>query len=310
MVRRQPRLVGTAEEAVGMTGGLAAGGWLVTGAGGMLGVDLVERLRSEGERVIALARRDLDVCDAAAVAAAVEGHRPAVVVNCAAWTRVDDAESQERAALAVNGTAVRGLASACDTVGAVLVQPSTDYVFDGRAAAPYAETAGTAPINAYGRSKLAGERAVLEGGSGYVVRTAWLYGAHGGNFVRTMVRLAAEREHLDVVDDQVGQPTWTRDLAERIVALVRSGAPGGIYHGTNSGSTTWCGLAREIFTLLGLDPGRVRPTTSDRFPRPAPRPAYSVLGHQGWAAAGLPPMRPWEEALRDAWPALLTMSGQ
>ncbi|TDD75379.1 SDR family oxidoreductase, partial [Actinomadura rubrisoli] len=162
-----------------------------------------------------------------------------------------------------------------------------------------------APVNAYGRTKLAGERAVLGYEHGYVVRTAWLYGAHGPNFVRTMARLAGERDSVEVVDDQVGQPTWTGDLAARIVELAGAeAAPAGIYHGTNGGRTSWFGLAREVFTLLGLDPERVRPTTSDRFPRPAARPAFSVLGHGRWARAGLAPMRGWREALHAAWPSL------
>ncbi|RFS84673.1 dTDP-4-dehydrorhamnose reductase [Actinomadura spongiicola] len=279
--------------------------WLVTGAGGMLGTDLVARLNgAAGEKTVGLRRGDLDVTDAAAVRDVLRAHRPATVVNCAAWTAVDDAEAHEDAALAVNGTAVEALAAGCAEIGASLVQISTDYVFDGTGDAPYREDDRTAPANAYGRTKLAGERAALAYERGYVVRTAWLYGAHGPNFVRTMMRLAGERDHLDVVDDQTGQPTWSGDLAERIVELVGSGAPPGVYHGTNAGRTTWCGLAREIFTLLGLDPARVRATTTDRFPRPAPRPAFSVLGHDRWAAAGLPPMRDWRDALRAAWPLL------
>ena len=179
-------------------------------------------------------------------------------------------------------------------------------LFRSDAGAPYAEDAPVNPINAYGRSKLAGERAVLETlpGTGYVVRTAWLYGEHGKNFVSTMLRLAGERETVDVVDDQLGQPTWSLDLARRLVELGASDAPSGVYHGTSSGQSTWYGLAREIFALAGLDADRVRPTTSDRFVRPAKRPAYSVLGHRRWAAAGLPPMRNWKEALREALPGL------
>ena len=167
------------------------------------------------------------------------------------------------------------LARACAGHGARLLHVSTDYVFAGDAATPYAEDAPTDPINAYGRSKLAGERAVarLLPETGYVVRTAWLYGAHGRNFVTTMLGLAATREHLDVVDDQQGQPTWSYALATRLVALADAAlagrAPAGIYHGTCTGRTTWYGLARAAFTLAGLDPDRVRPTTSDRFPRPA-----------------------------------------
>jgi dTDP-4-dehydrorhamnose reductase len=270
----------------------------------MLGSELVTRLRAANTEVVALTHADLDLRDHEAVRAAVREHAPATVVNCAAWTAVDDAEEQERAALALNGDAVRVLAAACRSSGARLVQLSTDYVFDGAGTEPYAEDAPTAPVNAYGRTKLAGERAVLESGDGYVVRTAWLYGAYGPSFVRTMMRLAAERETVTVVDDQYGQPTWTGDLADRIIGLVRSGAPAGVYHGTNTGRTTWYGLAREVFTLLGLDPGRVLPTTSEAFPRPAPRPANSVLGHERWAEAGLPPLRDWRAALHEAWPRL------
>ncbi|QKW34066.1 dTDP-4-dehydrorhamnose reductase [Actinomadura sp. NAK00032] len=278
--------------------------WLVTGAGGMLGTDLVARLRADGAECVAAGRDVLDVTDPAAVRAALRRHRPATVVNCAAWTAVDDAEAREDDALAVNGAAAAALAEGCAGTGAALIQISTDYVLDGAGSEPYPEDAVPAPVNAYGRTKLAGERAVLGYERGYVVRTAWLYGAHGPNFVRTMMRLAAERDGVEVVDDQVGQPTWTGDLAARVVALAGSGAPPGVYHGTNAGRTTWYGLAREVFTLLGLDPGRVRPTTSDRFPRPAARPAFSVLGHDRWAAAGLPPMRDWRAALHAAWPAL------
>jgi len=185
-----------------------------------------------------------------------------------------------------------------------MIHVSTDYVFAGDAREPYAEDAPTAPRTVYGRSKRDGERAVLETlpGSAYVVRTAWLYGPRGSNFVRTILRLAAERETLDVVDDQWGQPTSARDLAARLVALGGSDAPAGIYHGTNSGATTWHGFAREVFRLSGLDPERVRATTSTGVVRPARRPAYSVLGHRGWARAGLEPMRPWADALADALP--------
>ncbi|MBB5788435.1 dTDP-4-dehydrorhamnose reductase [Jiangella mangrovi] len=277
--------------------------WLVTGAAGMLGRDMVAVLG--GADVTALTRAGLDVTDAEAVDRAVAGHD--VVVNAAAWTDVDGAESAEAAATAVNGTGPAHLAAACARHGARLVQISTDYVFDGVASAPYAEDAPTAPRSAYGRSKLAGEQAVLTTlpDAGWVVRTAWLYGEHGGNFVKTMARLAAERDTLDVVDDQRGQPTWSMDVATRVVDLVRADAPAGVYHATSSSETTWFGLARAVFTHLGLDPERVRPTTTDKFPRPAPRPAYSVLGHDGWKLAGLPPLRPWDEALAAAAPVVL-----
>jgi dTDP-4-dehydrorhamnose reductase len=273
--------------------------WLVTGAAGMLGHDLVAAL---GDReVTALGHKDLDITDPSAVAAAVAGHD--VVVNAAAWTAVDDAEAREADAFAVNALGPAHLAAACARAGARLVQVSTDYVFAGDAATPYAEQAPVGPRSAYGRTKAAGEwaaRAALPDAT-YIVRTAWLYGAHGGNFVKTMIRLAAERDTVDVVADQRGQPTWSWDVARQIVALVDAGAPAGAYHATSAGETTWFGLTRRIFELLGADPERVRPTTTDRFPRPAPRPAFSVLGHGAWRAAGLAPIRDWQAALDQAF---------
>lgn len=288
----------------------APAGWLVTGAGGMLGQDVLARLAEAGERATAMDRAALDLTDAAAVRRALERHRPAVVVNCAAWTAVDDAETREAEALAVNGDGPARLADACARTGAVLLHVSTDYVFAGDATAPYAEDAPTAPRSAYGRTKLAGERAVLNTlpDRGYVVRTAWLYGTGGANFVRTMIRLEGQREKLDVVDDQRGQPTWSADLAGLLLALGRGAlagtAPPGVYHGTSSGETTWYGLTREIFRLLGADPDRVHPTTSEAFVRPAPRPAYSVLGHDRFAAAGVAPLRDWRAALAEAFPRI------
>jgi dTDP-4-dehydrorhamnose reductase len=276
--------------------------WLVTGAGGMLGRDLVKVLASAaGVEVTAATHADLDITDASAVRDAVAGHD--VVVNTAAYTDVDGAEADEATATALNGKAVGGLAEACAAAGARLIQPSTDYVFAGDGTVPYPEDAPTAPLNAYGRSKLAGERAVLSRlpGTGYVVRTAWLYGEHGRNFVATMLRLATERDTVDVVDDQRGQPTWTVALAHQIVALgTAADAPAGIYHGTSSGETTWYGLARAVFAFAGHDPDRVRPTTSDTYARPARRPAYSVLGHDRWKLAGIASQPDWADSLRTA----------
>jgi len=280
--------------------------WLVTGAGGMLGQDVLARLDRAGERYVALDRKALDLTDADAVTAAVTEHRPDIVVNCAAWTAVDDAETREAEALAINGDGPRHLADACARTGAVLLHVSTDYVFAGDATTPYAEDAPTAPRSAYGRTKLAGEKAVLGFERGYVVRTAWLYGTGGPNFVRTMIKLEGVKDTLDVVDDQRGQPTWSADLAGLLVDLglgaLAGTAPAGVYHGTNSGETTWHGFTQEIFRLLGADPDRVRPTTSEAFVRPAPRPAYSVLGHGRFAEAGIEPLRDWRTALTEAFP--------
>ncbi|MFI8822535.1 dTDP-4-dehydrorhamnose reductase [Streptomyces sp. NPDC053431] len=278
--------------------------WLITGAAGMLGRDLAEVLAEAGADVTALTRAELDITDAEAVRAAVAGHD--VVVNAAAWTDVDGAETEEAAATRINGEGPRVLAAACAESGAVLLQVSTDYVFPGDATEPYRHDAPTSPVNAYGRGKLAGERAVAEllPERGYVVRTAWLYGAHGRNFVSTMLGLAEQRETVDVVDDQRGQPTWTRALARQLrdlgEAAVAGRAPAGVYHGTASETATWFDLARAAFELTGLDPERVRPTTSEKFVRPARRPSYSVLAHERWAEAGVAPQPHWRDQLTEA----------
>ncbi|MGV8970440.1 MAG: dTDP-4-dehydrorhamnose reductase [Microbacteriaceae bacterium] len=275
--------------------------YLLTGAAGMLGRDLQSAL--SGRFVTALTRTELDITDASAVADAVAGHD--VIINAAAYTRVDDAETHEAEATAINAHGAGNLARAAAKIGATLVQYSTDYVFDGTATQPYAEAAPFAPRTAYGRSKAAGETLVLalNPERSHIIRTAWLYGAHGPNFAATMLRLAAERDTLSVVSDQIGQPTWTADLAAQTVALLDSRATSGIWHGTNSSQASWCDFARAIFAEAGLDPERVLPVSSEQFVRPAPRPAYSVLGHDGWKAAGLPPMREWRSALRAAFAA-------
>ncbi len=278
--------------------------WIVTGAGGMLGTDLVALLRDRGAHVTALGRQDLDVTDPAQVAERVRDVD--VVVNCAAWTAVDDAEGLEDEAFSLNAVAPQLLARAARLAGARMVHLSTDYVFAGDASRPYAESAALAPRSAYGRTKAAGEWAVrVECPDHLVVRTAWLYGAHGACFPRTMARLAGEREELTVVADQVGQPTWTADLADLVVRLVDAGAPAGTYHGTSSGETSWHGFTREIVRTLGKDPAMVQPTTSADFPRPAPRPAYSVLGHDALLAAGVEPIGHWAERWTVAAPEVL-----
>jgi len=277
-----------------MTGGRV----LVTGGGGMLGQDLAQAL--EGRDATILARAQLDITDPAAVDAAVEGHD--VVVNAAAYTRVDDAESDEAAALAINGTGAGNLAAAAARHGATIIQVSTDYVFDGSATSPYDEDAPIAPRSAYGRTKAEGERLVaLENPDRHIiVRTAWLYGAGGPNFARTMLRLAKDHETVSVVTDQVGQPSWTADVAASIVRLIDADIERGIFHATNAGSASKFDFARAVFEVAGLDPSRVHPTDSAAFVLPAPRPAYSVLGHGTWAAAGLAPLRDWREALEAA----------
>ncbi|MCQ9132201.1 dTDP-4-dehydrorhamnose reductase [Streptomyces hilarionis] len=284
-------------------------GWLVTGADGMLGREVVARLTARRTPLLAAGHAQLDIADRDDVQDALDRYRPAAVVNCAAWTDVDGAETHEREALAVNGHGPARLAEGCRGRGTVLLHVSTDYVFPGDGARPYTETDAPGPRTAYGRTKLAGEQAVLASlpGTGHVVRTAWLYGAGGRNFVRTMIRLEDTRVELQVVDDQRGQPTWTGDVADRLIALGSSAlageAPPGVYHATAGGEATWNQLAREVFRLLGADPRRVRPCRTTGLARPA----YSVLGHARWAVAGLPPPRHWRQALADAFPSLLAV---
>ncbi len=277
--------------------------WLVTGAAGQLGHHVVAQLRAADEPVVALARADLDITSAPDVDAAIAEHRPDVVVNAAAYTAVDAAETDEDTAALVNGAAPGLLAAAVAKHGGRLLQVSTDYVFDGTADQPYEIEDPVGPRSAYGRTKLAGERAVLEAlpERGHVVRTAWVYGGPGPNFVDTMRRLERERETLDVVDDQIGSPTWVGDLAGALIALgQRPDVPGGVLHYVCAGTGSWCDLARETFRLVGADPARVRPVGTEAFPRPAPRPAWSVLSTRAWTEHGLPAPRPWQSALADS----------
>jgi dTDP-4-dehydrorhamnose reductase len=279
--------------------------WLVTGATGMLGREVTGALAAAGEtEVTAATHAMLDICDPGSVADAVPGHD--VVINTAAWTDVDGAEADEAGATRLNGAAVGLLARACAQSGTRLLHLSTDYVFPGDSEQPYPEDAPTAPINAYGRSKEAGERAVrsLLPEHGYVVRTAWLYATHSRNFVNTMLRVATERDTVEVVDDQFGQPTWAGALAGQLVRLghaaVTGQAPAGVYHGTSRGRASWFDLAQAVFAEAGLDPARVRRTTSEKFVRPARRPTYSVLGHTAWERASIPPLPHWRGMLAQA----------
>ncbi|CAN5320529.1 dTDP-4-dehydrorhamnose reductase [soil metagenome] len=275
--------------------------YLVAGAAGMLGTDLMSAL--DGRDATGLTRAQLDVTDLEAVRAAVAGFD--VVINASAYTRVDDAETDEAAARAVNAVGAQNLALAAADSGAVLVQVSTDYVFDGTATEPYPEDAPLSPVSAYGRTKAEGERLALAAhpDGTVIVRVAWLYGAHGGNFPKTMLKLAADRPQLSVVTDQVGQPTWTVDVAGHILSLLDAGVRSGVLHATNSGRASWYEFARAVFERAGLDPERVTPTDAASFVRPAPRPAFSVLGHAAWAAHGLPEPRDWREALDAAFAA-------
>jgi len=278
--------------------------WLVTGAAGMLGQDAVDRLRAGGHEAVATDRDTLDITDPAAVRAALAGFD--VVLNCAAYTAVDDAETHEDLAALINATGPAVLATATAAAGVRLVQISTDYVFDGAATEPYREDAPLAPQSAYGRTKAAGEHAVREsGGNHLIVRTAWLYGARGPCFPKTIARLALTRDSLRVVDDQIGQPTWTVDVADLVVRLVEAGAPAGTYHATSAGAASKHLFAQAIVAALGKDPVMVEPTTSDTFVRPAARPPYSVLGHAALERIGIEPIGPWQERWALAAPSVL-----
>jgi dTDP-4-dehydrorhamnose reductase len=279
--------------------------WLVTGASGQLGTDVTAVLKMYGEPVVACDRATLDITEPQSVQSVLDEARPDIVVNCAAYTKVDDAESDEETAFCVNADGPDLIARWCYDNRARLVHVSTDYVFAGTASSPYTEDTPVAPRSAYGRSKAAGERAVLTSGAhAWVVRTAWVYGAEGPNFVKTMARLSRAHETVKVVDDQVGAPTWSLHLARGLVALGASRAAPGIYHCTNAGEASWFVFTRAIFAEMGLDPARVEPTTTDAFARPAPRPAYSVLSHEKWDAAGLPEMAHWRDALHEAFIAV------
>jgi len=252
-------------------------GILVTGSHGMLGTDLMELLKADSAvRAAGADIGEVDITDAVSVEECLELEQPDIVVNCAAYTNVDGSESQEGTARAVNALGPELLARACDARKIRLVHVSTDYVFDGRKTAPYLTDDEPCPLGVYGRSKLAGERAVAVNCSNHlIVRTAWLYGAHGPNFVTTMLRLARERDCLRVVSDQVGSPTFAKDLARLLRALALTDAVG-ITHATNAGSCSWYEFALEIVGLAGLDTP-VQPISTAQYPTPARRPANTVL---------------------------------
>jgi dTDP-4-dehydrorhamnose reductase len=267
---------------------------LVTGASGMLGHAVTAVATRLGHEVIALSRSELDITDAAHVRRVIAAAEPRTVINCAAWTDVDGAETAEAAATAVNGAGAGNVARAAAEIGARVVQVSTDYVFDGAKSEPWLESDPVGPVSAYGRSKLAGEQEVAQATAEHaIVRTAWLFGAGGRNFVDTMLALSDDRDEVTVVTDQIGSPTWTGHLAEALVELAERRGDVGVFHAAGAGACSWYDLAVEVFDRAGVR-CRVLPTTSDRFPRPARRPAYSVLGTERAQAPVLPA---WQEGV-------------
>jgi dTDP-4-dehydrorhamnose reductase len=274
---------------------------LLIGASGQLGTNL-RRALPQGV-VLPLTRADLDITDRDAVERVLAAHAPAWVINTAAYHRVDDIETKDaRLAFAVNEEAVGHLAQVCALRGARLLHLSTDYVFGGGPPGPYAEDAPPAPLSVYGKSKLAGERLARDASLDHVVvRSSGLYGiagsaGKGGNFVETMLRLARKGEGIKVVNDQIVGPTYTADLAAAIAQLIEANPSGGIYHLTNTGECSWYEFATRIFAFCGLTPD-LKPTTSDEYGAPARRPSHSVLANTRAAALGVPPLRPWPDAL-------------
>ncbi|MGG4126627.1 dTDP-4-dehydrorhamnose reductase [Paenibacillus illinoisensis] len=277
---------------------------LVTGANGQLGRDVVLLLEKEGHSVLACARDELDITDQVECNNVISTYHPEVVIHCAAYTAVDAAETDVDGAYQVNATGTRNIAVAAEQTGAKLIYISTDYVFDGTSEEPYHEYDNTNPQSVYGKSKHAGEVLVQSLSSRwFIVRTSWVYGVYGNNFVKTMLKLGQEKPKLQVVHDQKGSPTYTVDLAHFLLELM-STEKYGVYHASNSGACTWYEFTQAIFEEAQSFPGfhiqaEVDPCATDQFPRPAPRPRNSVMEHLSIRTNGLNDLRPWREGLRD-----------
>ncbi|MEK5059458.1 dTDP-4-dehydrorhamnose reductase [Paenibacillus sp. FSL H7-0326] len=277
---------------------------LVTGAAGQLGKDVVLLLQSKGCEILACDRQTLDITNSEQCEAVVTGFSPQAIIHCAAYTAVDAAETDVEGAYLVNATGSRNLAVAAEKIGAKIVYISTDYVFNGQSSEPYHEYDNTDPQSIYGKSKRAGEVLTQSLSSRYfIVRTSWVYGLHGSNFVKTMLKLGQEKPLLNVVNDQKGSPTYTVDLAAFLYELIQT-EKYGIYHASNSGSCTWYEFTQAILEdaaqVLDMKvTASLEPCTTDMFPRPAPRPQNSVMEHLAIRTNGLTDLRPWREGLND-----------
>jgi dTDP-4-dehydrorhamnose reductase len=283
--------------------------WLITGGSGQLGIAISQELGERGITFLAWGSKDLDITKGPIVRDFVSELSPTIIVNCAAWTDVDGAESDEQQASRVNSDGAENIALAAKLSNSKLIHVSTDYVFSGESHSPWQIADEINPESAYGRTKAQGESRVLitHPENSFVVRTAWLYSPWGKNFAKTMTKLAIKGDgEVRVVNDQVGQPTSASDLAKQLVELGLSSSPAGIYHGTNSGQATWFEFAQVIFKLTGADVGRVTPVSSSEYLRPAKRPSYSVLNHDAWANTSVKPLRDWRIALADAMPAIIS----
>lgn len=283
--------------------------WLITGGSGQLGIAISKELDKLGIAFDAWSSKDLDITQSSRVSEVIKKLSPTVIINCAAWTDVDGAESHEIDASGVNSDGPRNLALAAKLSHSRLIHVSTDYVFSGESQTPWQIADEINPQSAYGRTKAQGEGRVLaiHPENSFIVRTAWLYSPWGKNFAKTMTKLAIKGDgEARVVNDQVGQPTLASDLTKQLVELGLSTSPAGIYHGTNSGQATWFEFAQEIFKLAGADVGRVTPVSSIEYRRPAKRPSYSVLSHDGWASTSVKPLRDWRIALTESMPAIIS----
>ncbi|NBD27571.1 dTDP-4-dehydrorhamnose reductase [Paenibacillus glycinis] len=270
---------------------------LVTGANGQLGREVALLAAGPNVKIRGFGRDELDISNPAQCEAVMIECMPEAIIHCAAYTAVDQAESEPDEAFRINADGARNVAMAAKAIGAKLCYVSTDYVFDGKATAPYEEQAPTNPQTVYGRSKLAGEREIQSAvDEHFIVRTSWVFGKYGRNFVKTILKLAGQQERLQVVNDQIGSPTYTLDLAQFLVELVQT-EQYGIYHASNSGACSWYDFAQAILEESGITEVRLEPCTTASFPRPAARPAYSVLSHSALRVRGFKELRPWREAL-------------
>ena len=280
--------------------------WAITGGSGQLSRSLLDLLDKEGVPYIAWSHKDLDVADDSSISV-IKEMSPDLLINCAAWTNVDVAEEFPEKATRVNQVGPRNMARAAKELKIPLIHISTDYVFSGKSRHPWSTDSKTEPMSSYGLSKLLGEKEITKSldVNFYILRTAWLYGPYGKNFSKTILKKAiTSKEPINVVDDQIGQPTSTRSLAQQIFKVAKSRVPSGIYHATNTGQASWWDFACEIFALAGEDVERVRPLTSEDFPSKVKRPKYSVLDQSAWSKVGMETMPEWRRALKEVFPEI------